>query len=40
MGLYVCNAIIGLADSSYNKAVTGEDIGKCLSIRDLYNLIS
>jgi len=31
---------IGLADSSYNKAVTGEDIGKCLSIRDLYNLIS
>ena len=31
---------IGLADSSYNKSVTGEDIGKCLTVRDLYNLIS
>ena len=31
---------IGLADSSYNKTVTGEDIRKCLTIRDLYNLIS
>ena len=31
---------IGLADSSYNKVVTGEDIGKCLTVKDLYNLIS
>ena len=31
---------IGLADSSYNKPVTGEDIEKCKTIKDLHNLIS
>jgi acyl carrier protein len=31
---------IGLADSVYDKSVTGEDIGKCVTVKDLHNLIS
>lgn len=32
--------IIGLADSNFGKPITGEDISKCVTIKDLFNLVS
>ena len=31
--------LIGMADSLYNKSITGEEISKCKTIKDLYALI-
>lgn len=31
--------LIGLADSEFNKQLTGEDIASAITIQDLYNLI-
>ena len=32
--------LIGLADSNYGKSITGEEISKCLTIKDLFKLFS